>query len=151
MSTTGEESTTPPAVEGSIELALRRTDGTFLDVGELRGHIVVLLVLATFDGPSQMTLRPLGHLVETIPDIEVIGIAAQPSARLLVDAYEHALQPPFPITYDPEETVAAGSSALGPIEAIPTVVVLDRDGVEVGRHTGYCDDACLGELLAPVN
>lgn len=94
-----------------------------------------------------MTVRPLRALVETDPTVEVIGIAAQPGARLLVDAYEHALAPPFPITYDPIDSITGGTSALGVVEAIPTLVVLDRRGVPAARFTGYCDDACLAELL----
>lgn len=146
--TTGGERATPDAVEGSVELSLRRADGTFLEVGELRGQVVVLFVLATFDGPSQMTIRPLRQLVETDPNVAVVGICAQQGARLLVDAYEAALAPPFPITYDPVESITAGTSALGPLEAIPTLVVLDARGVEVARHVGYCDDACLAEMLS---
>lgn len=146
--TAGGEATIPEAVEGSVELSLRRADGTFLEVGELRGHVVVLFVLATFDGPSQMSIRPLTQLVETDPDVRVVGVAAQQGARLLVDAYEAALTPPFPITYDPIDSITDGTSALGPLEAIPTLVVLDARGVEVGRHVGYCDEACLAELIA---
>ncbi|MCA9604753.1 MAG: TlpA family protein disulfide reductase [Myxococcales bacterium] len=137
----------PAPVDGSYELSLRRADGTFLEVGELRGHVVVLFVLATFDGPSQMSIRPLTQLVETDPDVRVVGIAAQQGARLLVDAYEAALAPPFPITYDPLESITGGTSPIGPLEAIPTLVVLDARGVEVGRHVGYCDETCLAGLL----
>ena len=134
--------------EGAVELTLRRASGEFVEVGELRGQIVVLFVFATFDTPSQMTLRPLRHLTERSPEIHIVGIAAQQGARLLVDAYEHALTPPFVITYDPEETITAGTSALGELEAIPTVVVLDRRGVEAARHVGYCDDECISALVA---
>lgn len=148
MSSPAAEAPAGPPAEGAIELALRRADGSFVDVGELRGHVVVLLVLATFDGPSQMALRPLRSLVERSPEVRILGIAAQQGARLLVDAYEHALSPPFPITYDPEETVAAGTSSLGELAGVPTLIVLDARGVEVGRFTGYCDDACLDELIS---
>jgi len=149
LSTAGDEfAPTEAAAEGAIELTLRRADGTFVDVGELRGQIVVLFVLATFDGPSQMALLPLRSLAEQSPEIRILGIAAQPSARLLVDAYENALSPPFPVTYDPEDTVAAGTSSLGELEAVPTLIVLDRRGVEAARFTGFCDGACLTELIA---
>lgn len=137
----------PAAIEGSVELTLRRADGTFIEVGEQRGHVVLLYVFATFDGVSQAMLNPLRNIVERDPDLVVLGVAAQPSARLLVDAYEHALSPPFPIAYDPEETVREGSSALGAIDTIPTLIVLDRRGVEVARHTGFADQAQIEELL----
>lgn len=137
----------PAGVEGSVELTLRRADGTFVEVGEQRGRVVLLFVLATFDGASQMLLNPLRNVAERHPELVILGIAAQPSARLLVDAYEHALNPPFPITYDPEDTVVAGESALGAVEGIPTLIVLDRRGVEVARHTGFADPHRIEQLL----
>ena len=138
----------PAAVAGSVELTLRRADGTFLEVGEQRGRPVLLFVFATFDGVSQMLLTPLRNVAERHPDLVVIGIAAQPSARLLIDAYEHALEPPFPITYDPQETVAEGESALGEIEGIPTLILLDSRGVPAGRLSGFADETRIEALLA---
>lgn len=136
------------AVEGSIELTLRRADGSFLDVGELRGEPVLLVVFATFDGVSQAVLRPLRALAERHPELRIVGVAAQPNARLLIDAYEHALEPPFVVTYDPEDTVTEGTSALGAIEVVPTFVVLDRRGRAVARDTGFVDEARLRELVS---
>ena len=133
---------------GAIELTLRRSDGVFLEVGELRGQVVLLFVLATFDAMSQMALTPLRAIAEAYPETAIVGVAAQPSARLLVEAYETALEPPFPITYDPQETVAEGESMLGEIEGVPTFIVLDRRGREVARHVGFADEARLAELLA---
>ncbi|MFK7985711.1 MAG: TlpA family protein disulfide reductase [Sandaracinaceae bacterium] len=144
--TAGDEA--PPRAEGAIELTLRRADGTFLDVGELRGNVTLLYVFATFDGISQMLLHPLRQVAERHPDVQIVGIAAQPSARLLVDAYVHALSPPFAVTYDPEDTVQAGTSALGAIEVVPVVILLDEGGAEVERHTGFMSIERMEEMLA---
>lgn len=141
----GEEQV--PATAGSVELALRRADGTFIDVGELRGARVLLVVLATFDGTSQMLLRPLREIAEQHPDLTMVGIAAEPSARLLIGPYETALEPPFPMTYDPEEQVREGTSPLGELEAVPTVILLDEQGVESGRLTGFVRTEALEALL----
>src|SRR5688500_12600181 len=94
----------------AIELALRRSDGEFVDVGELRGRVVLLFLFATFDTGSQLAIHYLRRISEQLPEVEIIGVAAQPGARLLVDAYEHALSPPFIVTYDPEESVSEGRS-----------------------------------------
>ncbi|MBX3271984.1 MAG: TlpA family protein disulfide reductase [Sandaracinaceae bacterium] len=145
---TGGERPVQPAVEGSVELTLRYADGTFLEVGDLRGRIVVLYVLTTYDGASQMGLRPLRELVETSPEVEIVAIAAQQGARLLVDAYEHALSLPFRVAYDPVDSITGGTSALGELEAVPTLVVLDARGLEVARYVGYCDTSCVSGLLA---
>ncbi len=132
---------------GAIELALRKADGSFIDVGDLRGQVVVLFVFATFDGVSQMALHPLRAIAERHPDVHIIGIAAQPGARLLIDPYEHALHPPFTVTYDPEERVHTAEGPLGAIEAVPTIVVLDRRGLIAARHVGLADEAALLAML----
>lgn len=127
---------------------MRRPDGRFIDVGDLRGHVVLLFVFATFDAMSQLALHPLRELAEADRDLRIVGIAAQPSARLLVDAYVHALSPPFPVTYDPEELVPVGESSLGVIDAVPTFIVLDRRGVPAARHVGFASRDRLRELVA---
>lgn len=137
-----------PATEGSVELALRRADGTFIDVGELRGEPVLLVILATFDGTSQMLLRPLREVAARHPELRMIGVAAEPSARLLIGPYETALEPPFAVTYDPEEQVREGTSALGPIDTVPTLILLDDRGVEAGRLTGFQRADAIEALLA---
>ena len=136
-----------PAHPDAVELALRRPDGTFVDIGELRGAPLLLVVFATFDTTSQMLLRPLSELHEREPELRMVGVAAQPSARLLVDAYEHALSPPYTVTYDPEDVVAEGRSDLGEI-ALPTLIVLDARGVEVARHAGFADADRIAALVA---
>lgn len=143
------EPSSPARTSGgeAIELTLRYPDGTFLEVGELRGRVVLLFVFATYDAMSQMTLTPLRAIAERFPDALVIGVAAQHSARLLVDAFVNALSPPFPITYDAMGNVSEGGSALGEIEAVPTLIVLDRRGIEVARNTGFTDELQLAEMM----
>jgi hypothetical protein len=136
-----------PRVPGAVELTLRRADGTFLDLGDLRGRPVLVFVFATYDAASQMALHPLRRIVAEYPDIPVIGVAAHHSARLLIEPYVHALSPPFDVTYDPEDIVADGRSGLGEIAAVPTFVVLDRRGLPVARHLGFADEAQLRGLL----
>jgi hypothetical protein len=143
----GGDPTGEQVAEGAVELALRRPDGQFIDVGDLRGRVVLLFVFATFDAMSQLVLHPLRALAEESPNLRIIGIAAQPNARLLVDAYVHALSPPFPVTYDPEERVQAGQSSLGAIDAVPAFIVLDRRGLPVARHYGFADAERLRELV----
>ncbi|MGE0787155.1 MAG: TlpA family protein disulfide reductase [Sandaracinaceae bacterium] len=135
--TSGDEGMGVPPVEGSIELSLRRADGTFLEVGDLRGRRVLLVLIATFDGTSQMLLHPLREFAEAHPDVTLVGVDVEPSARLLVGAYEQALEPPFPLGYDPEELVLAGTSTLGEILEVPTLIALDERGVELQRISGF--------------
>ncbi len=119
-----------------------------LDVRGMRKPDKHPTIFATFDAMSQMALTPLRAIAERYPDVRIVGVAAQPSARLLVEPYEVALSPPFPVTYDPEETVAEGASMLGEIEGVPTFIVLDRRGMEIARRLGFTEEAQLAEMLA---
>lgn len=141
----GQSTAEPPP--RPIEMSLRRPNGEWIHLGDLRGRPVLLMLLATFDGVSQAALRPTARFARAHPEVHVIGIAAQPDANLLLDPYEAALAPGFPLTYDPARDVHHGTSPLGPIDAVPTFVMLDAFGVEVGRHVGFPNSHTLERLL----
>lgn len=130
----------------AIEMSLRRPNGDWIHLGDLRGKPVLLFVFATFDGVSQAALRPLRRFARDHPDVHVIGVAAQPDANQLLDPYEHALAPPFPLTYDPARDVHHGTSPLGLIEAVPTFIMYDARGMEVDRHIGFPSSHTLPRL-----
>ncbi len=130
----------------AIELALRTPAGDWIHIGDLRGRPVLLFLFATFDGISQAALRPLSRFTRRHGDVHVVGIASQPDASQLLDPYERALTPPFPLTYDPERNVNEGTSVLGAIEAVPTFIMFDASGVEVGRHVGFPNTGTLERL-----
>src|SRR5687768_16814705 len=141
----GETHAEPPAEP--LELALRTPTGEFVDIGDLRGRPTLLFLFATFDGVSQAALRPLARFVRAHPDVHVLGIAAQPNAAPLLEAYRLALAPSFTLTYDPEERITEGTSNLGDVDTVPTYIMLDADGMEVARHTGFAGENKLERLL----
>jgi hypothetical protein len=130
-----------------VELELRTPDGVPIFLGDLRGKPVLLFLFATFDGVSQAALRPLSRIVRHHPDVHVIGVAVQPEAEQLLDAWAYALSPPFTVAFDPRERIATGTSDLGEIESIPTYIVLDARGMEVDRHTGWASERQLDRML----
>lgn len=139
--TSGEEPPVP------VELELRTPAGVPIFLGDLRGRPVLIFVFATFDGVSQASLRPLSRFVRHHPEVQVIGIAVQPGAETLLDAWAHALSPPFTVTYDPHERISTGTSDLGGVDQIPTYVLLDSRGLEVDRHVGFASERKLDRML----
>lgn len=137
---------TPRAEASALEMTLRTPAGDWIHVGDLRGQPVLLFVFATWDGVSQAALQPVSRFARTYDDVHVLGVAAQPDAAPFVDAYEHALNPPFPMTYDPEQNVHEGTSALGAINVVPTLIMLDAHGLEVDRHVGFPNTNTLPNL-----
>ena len=145
------ETTTPkPQSITRLELGIRLTDGRWLELGDLRGTPVLLFVFATFDAVSQASLKILRPFVPQHPDLVVIGIAAQPRASQLVDAWAYALDPPFVVGADPTGRVENGESRLGKIEAVPTFILYGADGYEVERKSGLLTEGELAKLVRPV-
>lgn len=140
------ESTAAPDPE-ALELGLRRANGEWIHIGDLRGRPLLLFVFGTYDAASQAAIRPLTRFAMHHPDVHVIGIAAQPDAPQLLEPYEAALRPIFPLTYDPARDVHHGTSPLGRIEGVPMFIMIDARGFEVERHVGYPSTRTLDLLL----
>lgn len=130
-----------------IELSLATSGGQWIDVGALRGRPTFIFVFTTWDPSSQAALTPVSRFARRHPEAHVFALAAQPDARLLVDAYVHALDPSIAIAYDPEDQVPLGTSVLGEIRSVPAVIVIDAEGYEVQRYHGFPSQRVLEHLL----
>jgi hypothetical protein len=108
---------------------------------------VLLFVFATFDMVSQASLKALRPFVEAHPGVIVIGVASEPRAVQLVEAWAYALDPPFVVGADPYGSVENGRSALGKIETVPTYILYDREGYEVERVTGFQSASQLDAMV----
>lgn len=144
--------TTPAAKQGQrLDLGVRLSDGRWLELADLRGTPVLLFVFATFDAVSQASLKSLRPFVPQHPELLVVGVAAQPRATQLVEAWAYALDPPFIVGADPYGRVENGESSLGKIETVPTFILYDAAGYEITRKTGLVSEGDLAELVKPVS
>jgi hypothetical protein len=146
------QETTPEAATGArLDLGLRLSDGRWLELADLRGTPVLLFVFATFDMVSQASLKSLRPFVPQHPEVTVIGVAAQPRATQLVEAWAYALDPPFVVGADPYGSVENGESSLGKIETVPTYILYSAGGYEMDRMTGLVTEADLARFVAPLS
>jgi hypothetical protein len=144
-------STTPePVSTVRLDLGIRLSDGRWLELADLRGTPVLVFVFATFDAASQASLKSLRPFVPQHPDVIVIGVAAQPRAAPLVEAWAYALDPPFVVGADPYGKVENGESVLGKIETVPTYVLYNADGFEIDRTSGLLSEGDLAKFVRPV-
>lgn len=134
-----------------LDLSLRLTDGRWVELAELRGTPVLLFVFATFDAVSQASLKSLRPFVPQHPELVVVGVAAQPRAGQLVEAWAYALDPPFVLGTNPYGLVENGESMLGKIDTVPTFILYDADGYEIARTTGLLSEADLAQLVTPLS
>lgn len=149
-STKTQETTPTPTSTARLDLGIRLSDGRWLELADLRGTPVLLYVFATFDAVSQASLKSFRPFVPQHPEVVVIGIAAQPRASQLVEAWAYALDPPFVVGADPYGHVENGETMLGKIETVPTYILFDAGGREIRRTTGLVSEGDLVELVAPV-
>lgn len=133
-----------------LELGVRLADGRWLELGDLRGKPVLLFVFATFDMVSQAAIKPFRPFVQQNPDVVVVGVASEPRATQLVEAWSYALDPPFVVGADPYGNIENGRTVLGRIETVPTYILYDASGYEVDRVTGYQGEGDLNAMISSV-
>lgn len=135
-----------PGESAPVELTLKTPEGVFVDVGDLRGQVVLIFLFATFDGVSQAAVTPVTRFARHQPDVYVLGAAVQPNARELVDAWQAALTPPFVVTYSPEDALPNGTTDLGRIGTVPTFIFLDKRGRIAAQEVGIVSEARLERM-----
>jgi hypothetical protein len=131
-----------------LHMALVDADGEPLHLSELRGRPLLVFIFTTFDEVCQLALLPLSQAPARHPQLQLLGVAAQPDPQRLLPLYRDALAVEFPLAYDPAQRVVAGDSPLGPLDTVPAYVLLDAGGRVVARHVGALDGAGLDELLS---
>jgi len=129
--------------EDPIELSLTTTDGHVVELSDQRGGLVLLFVLATYDGLSQAEVRAVSRFTREATDTVVLGVVAERDAASFAPIYADALSPPFTIVYDAASTITEGTSALGDLPGVPTFYMIDGHGRIAERRTGYLTEAEL--------
>lgn len=145
------QTTSRPEPTARLDLGIRLSDGRWLELADLRGTPVLVFVFATFDAVSQASLKSLRPFVPQHPELVVVGVAAQPRASQLVEAWAYALDPPFVVGANPYGRVENAESVLGKIEKVPTYILYDAEGREIARTTGLLSEGDLAELVQPLS
>lgn len=144
----------PPtaAPSGSpVDFSYETTDGGRISAADLRGRFTVIALAATFDLTSQAQLKVLAMAQrDHRPRVNVAAIVLDPPEnRALVIAFAQSLGFQFPVALADEPTLA-GHGPFDGLHAVPSIVILDREGREVHRHVGAYDQPQLDAALASV-
>lgn len=114
------------------------SDGVKTGLEAFLGQVVVLNFWATWCGPCREEMPSLERLQKQFVgrDVQVIALSSDRKGAKVVMPFWRELNltsiQPF---YDPK---AAVSTAMG-VEGYPTTVLIDRQGLEVGRLVGPAD------------
>ena len=120
--------------EEAPDFTLESLEGSNLRLEEYRGQVVLINFWASWCGPCRQEMPVLDRLHHRYEDtgFAVLGVNVEgdsDSAREIVDKTNVT----FPILLDAGQKV----SELYSLEAMPSTVVVDRDGVVRYIHRGY--------------
>lgn len=115
---------------------LESLDGANVKLNELRGTVVLVNFWASWCGPCRTEMPLLDELYRQYKDygFTILGInldEERSRALKLLDKVPVT----FPVLFDPENS----TSETYQVDAMPTTVLIDRNGVVRYHHRGYKD------------
>lgn len=116
------------------DFTLKSRDGTNVKLSELRGEVVMINFWATWCGPCRQEMPLLDALYKRFQPAGFtllgVNVEADPKAA---ERYLKELPVSFPVLFDTESAV----SKLYNNQAMPSTVLVDRDGQLRYLHRGY--------------
>jgi hypothetical protein len=112
-------------------------DGKRISSASNYGKVTVIAVIATYDLGSQVVMRELSEVRVRQPrGVAMLALVLEPPKNApLAEAFAATLDLPFPIAMADQATLEE-HGPFGPIDTVPTTIVLSPDGTEVWRHEG---------------
>lgn len=124
----------PASGELSPDFTLKSKDGGNIKLSEQRGNIVLVNFWASWCGPCREELPAFEELYQEYQDmgVEILAVNVDDEAEK-ADVLLQDIEVSFPVLYDTSGEV----SELYDVSAMPTTVLVDRDGNVRLLHPGY--------------
>jgi hypothetical protein len=140
-----------PSQTGSgrhLEFAFGVLDGSVFTHENTRGRVTAILLVTTYDLPSQVAARRLGEAFhEHRPRINAACVALEAADNaVLVQTFRDTLRLDYPVALADVVELRA-SSAFASVDRVPMLVILDRNGRERIRHAGLFETEELDAWL----
>jgi peroxiredoxin len=118
------------------DFTLKSSAGANIKLSELRGQVVMLNFWASWCGPCRQEIPDMDALYRSYEKLgfRTLGINLDED-KGRAEALARELGVSYPILYDDHKTV----STLYQVDAMPTTVIIDRDGRIRYVHRGYRD------------
>lgn len=136
----GEAASRPP------DLELAALDGGKVGLRDFEGEVVVVDFWASWCGPCRLQAKILAPLHEELRDRVQFLAVNLGEEQPIVERYVAKNAFPYPVLMDPEERLGVDLE----IYALPTVMILDREGKIAFLRAGISDRPTLVEALAAV-
>ncbi|CAL9540429.1 Thiol-disulfide oxidoreductase ResA [Streptomyces sp. enrichment culture] len=135
------------------DLSGKTLEGEQLDVADYKGKVVVLNVWGSWCNPCRAEAKYFAQVAKDYADkgVQFVGINTRDGSTTSALAFEKDFGIPYPSLYDPTGKLMLRfeKGTLNP-QAIPSTLVLDRDGRIAARSLSQLDDERLLKMLKPV-
>jgi hypothetical protein len=140
--------TSSPQAE-PVAFVYETTEREAFDSRSTRGRATVLLFVTTYDLASQVEAQRLDRIIRGHrPRANAAAVVLETRQyAVLAETFRASLGLSYPICLADDQT-RRGRGPFGRLTRVPTVVVLDRSGVEVWRKEGLASSREMGQALA---
>lgn len=133
---------------GPIDLAGTTFDGAAVDLADWRGDVVLVNTWYAACPPCRAEAPDLAAVVEEYSGdgLHAVGINGTDDAGT-AQAFERTFELPYPSIADTDAAAVAALQGTVPLQAVPTTVLLDRQGRVAARILGLADPSTLRALV----
>ncbi|MFE7039593.1 TlpA family protein disulfide reductase [Streptomyces atratus] len=128
-------------------------DGKQLDVADYKGKVVVLNMWGSWCGPCRLEAQYFARVAKETKDqgVQFVGINTRDAKKGPAVSFERDYGVPYPSLFDPTGKLMLRfpKGTLRP-QAIPSTVVLDRDGKIAARSLTGLDSDKLHKMIDPL-
>ncbi|MFF8379641.1 TlpA family protein disulfide reductase [Streptomyces sp. NPDC015661] len=136
------------------DIAGETLEGKRLDVADLKGKVVVLNVWGSWCSPCRAEAKHFAKVAKDLEgqDVEFVGLNTRDPNKQPAIAFEEDYGIPYPSLYDPQGKLILFGFPKGTLnpQAIPSTVVLDKEGKIAARSLMALDEKKLRSMIEPL-
>lgn len=139
--------------QAAPDLSGKTIDGKTLSTADYKGKVLVVNVWGSWCSPCRAEADNLVQVAKATADkdVQFVGLNTRDTSTDPAVAFEKKYQVPYPSLYDPTGRLMLRfkKGTLNP-QAIPSTIVIDRDGKIAARALQALSEDKLREMLDPV-
>ncbi|WP_035812064.1 TlpA family protein disulfide reductase [Jiangella gansuensis] len=127
-------------------------DGSRFELADAAGDVVVLNVWGSWCPPCRKEAPDLQAVHESVASegVRFVGVNVRDPSKRAAEAFEDEFGITYPSVYDPKSEALLAFRDTVPPQAIPSTLVIDRDGRIAARVLGPIGEASLRDIVTEV-